>query len=170
MRFTFKKGKHGSRPRYWLRWFPYLIKPFRITRRVMFTQESKYTLEGTHQENRNKMVGISFYIDRHRCSTRFCWRHNPTENNFIISAYCYINGTLHMQDMISVPAMHWYECRLLLSTNEYRFYIFNERGDEIAKTAMSKGHNRKSGWLLGPFFGGAMPAPKKVSIELKKAK
>jgi hypothetical protein len=169
MTFTFRPGKHGSRPYFWIHWFPFLFRPFRICRKVMFTAESKYQLPGTHQENRNKMVGISYWIDRHKCSARFCWRNSPTPDKFIISSYCYINGELHMEDLCQVPALHWYKCTLLITSNAYHFYVHNERNEQVAFGYMSKGHNRRSGWLLGPYFGGAMPAPKKISIELKKS-
>jgi hypothetical protein len=170
MTFTFKPGKNGCRPRYWLRWFPWLFKPYSICRRVMFTAESKYSLPGTHQENRNKLFGISYGIDRHKRSARFCWRYSPASDKFILSAYCYINGELHMKDMCIVAALHWYKCTLLISENMYRFYVHNERNDQVGFEYMSKGHKRKSAWLLGPFFGGAMPAPVKISLELKKGK
>ncbi|MGQ0739567.1 MAG: hypothetical protein ACT4OJ_10940, partial [Bacteroidota bacterium] len=98
MNFTFKKGKHRARPLYWLRWWPLLIGPRDIRRRVMFLFGSRYDLEGQDQDDHNKLYGVAFG-GVHRHSARFGWRYNNDTGKFILSAYCYIRGQRTMEDL-----------------------------------------------------------------------
>lgn len=167
MTFTFHKGYHRARPLYWLHWWPLLISPDSISRRVMFLLSAKYDLHGEDQEDQNKLFGLS-YGKIHRNSARFGWRYDLNKKKFILSAYCYLNGTRIMQDLCEAVASHWYDCHIITSGHSYIFRVMNENGDILCTEHISKGHYKKTGWILGPFFGGNQAAPNNMIIQIKK--
>lgn len=167
MNVRFKKGRHRARPLYWLRWWPILFNPAVISRRVIFTHSSKYELPGGDQEDHNKLFGVGF-LRPHNRSARFCWRWDQARQVFILSAYLYINGARYFEDLCDCVANHYYDCHLRITETEYQFTVRKESGDYLARMAFSKGHGRKLGLLLGPYFGGNRPAPKDLTIQLKK--
>jgi hypothetical protein len=171
MTFHVNKGRHRFLPLYWLRWWPLIWNASWIKRRVMFTFESKYVFEGeaaADQPDHNKLFGAVFGWRIHRCSARFGWRYDPPSNNFILSAYCYLNGARVMEDLCSCVVNHWYECHLFITSNTYIFRVVNENGELITTQHISKGHNNKLSLLLGPFFGGNETPGKSLSLQLKK--
>lgn len=167
MTFTIHKGKHRAKPLYWLRWFALLINPKRIARRVTFLFDSTYSLEGEDQQDTNKLFGAAFG-KVHRNSVRFGWRYNPDSRKFILSAYCYINGERIIEELCDCVANHYYDCEIWITELDYLFKVTNEKGQILSMTAISKGHRRKIGWLLGVYFGGNNPAPKRIELQLKK--
>lgn len=167
MTFTFKPGKHRARPLYWLRWWPLLINPKKIRRKVIFWFDGSYTLPDGDQEDHNKLFGLSFGRI-HRNSARFGWRYDPARQRFILSAYCYVNGERIMEDLCDCVANHGYTCSLYLDGPEYLFTVWNDRDTMVGATSIMKGHTRRWARLLGPFFGGNRPAPKKITIQLSK--
>lgn len=167
MTFIFKKGKHRARPLYWLRWWPLLVNPRKISFRVTFTYASKYELPGIDQQDHNKLFGLG-YINPRRNSARFGWRYNSANQKFILSAFMHINGEMHFEDLCECVANHYYDCSLLVSDDEYFFIVIKESGEVIARMAYSKGHRRKLALLLGPYFGGNNAAPDNLIIQLKK--
>ena len=167
MTFTFHKGKHRAQPLYWLRWFPLLIAPDQISRRVKFSISSKYDLQGDDQADHNKLFGLT-YGKVHRNSARFGWRYDLRKNKFILSAYCYLNGERVMEDLCEAVGNHWYDCHIITIGNAYIFRVMNENGDILCTEHINKGHNKDIAWLLGPYFGGNQPAPVEMNIQLKK--
>lgn len=169
MNFTIHKGKHRASPLYWLCWWPLLVNPEQVSRKLCFTFSSKYDLGNDDQQDHNKLFGIA-YGNIHRNSARFGWRYDNKKNVFILSAYCYINGERVMTDLCTVVANHWYDCHIICVGSIYTFKVINQSGDLLCTELISKGHNKKLGWLLGPYFGGNRTAPHDIIIELKKMK
>ena len=169
MTFTFHKGKHRARPLYWLCWWPLLINPVAVARRVTFSFSARYDLDNGDQEDHNKLFGISYHLSPHRNSARFGWRYDPLVRKFILSAYCYLNGERQMEDICEVVANRQYDCVLVIINGNYIFQVKQVDNGNVFKTiTISKGHNKKNGWLLGPYFGGNQPAPHEMNIELRK--
>lgn len=169
MTFTFHKGKHRAWPLYWLCWWPLLIKPDCISRRVSFSFSAKYNLQGEDQDDHNKLFGITHSMNPHHNSARVGWRYDNDINRFILSAYCYINGERQMEDICEVVAGRQYDCDIILCGSEYTFQVRQVDNGKVFRTAnIKKGHNRKNGWLLGPYFGGNQTAPNKMTLEMKK--
>jgi len=169
MTFTFHKGKHRARPLYWLHWWPLLFNPVEVARRVCFSFSTKYDLGSDDQQDHNKLFGISFTRDPHRNSARFGWRYDPVKNKFILSAYCYLNGERHMVDLCDLVVNRQYDCTLVITNSDYQFNVRQvDNGATLNNTAISKGHNKKNGYLLGPYFGGNHVAPNNMTIEMKR--
>jgi hypothetical protein len=169
MTFTFHKGTHRAWPLYWLHWWLLLINPVTIGRRVTFSFSAKYNLHDDDQADHNKLFGISYSLSPHRNSARFGWRFDPGKSKFILSAYCYLNGERIMEDLCEVVAGRKYDCVLMITSSEYLFHVKQvDNGNVFARTAISKGHRKKNGYLLGPYFGGNRVAPNKMTIQMKR--
>lgn len=166
MIFKFKKGTHRAWPWYWLRWWPLLINPKKITRTVTFLHESKYWLPGIDQQDHNKLFGIGFLHPK-KNSARFGWRYDPDEGKFVISAFVHVNGKMDFKDLCSVDVNTPTILSITITGSYYIFKSFNSRVG-TAEYMCSKGHNKKVGLLLGPYFGGNRPSPQTLRIELKK--
>lgn len=167
MTFSIHKNTHRARPLYWLCWFALLFKPKRIARRVYFDFSAKYDIGQADQADTNKLFGVAFG-NVHRNSARFGWRYDLVRNKFILSAYCYLNGERVIEDLCEAVAAHYYDCILAFTESDYLFTVKKENGDILARTAISKGHKRKCGWLLGCYFGGNEKAPHNMTLQLKK--
>ena len=168
MTFTFHKGKHRAAPLYWLHWWPLLINAVAIGRRVTFSFSARYDLDNDDQADHNKLFGIA-YGGVHRNSARFGWRYDPGVRKFILSAYCYLNGERQMEDICEVVANRQYDCVLIISRSAYTFQVKQvDNGNVFRTIGISKGHKRKNGWLLGPYFGGNRPAPNTMTIQMKR--
>jgi hypothetical protein len=174
MTFNWRKGKHWPRqfPWYWLRWFPLLISPIRIRRRVKFTFDSKYHLEYFDQADVNKLFGFGFLHPRKR-SARFGWRWEPEHIGgvFTLLSYCHLNNKEPIfQPVATCVANHWYYCEILIRAGCYNFRVWNENGQEVGYAQYEMGHSRWLGWLLGPYFGGNRTPDRDISLVLEKWK
>lgn len=167
MTFTHPKGKHRAGPIYWLRWWPLLIGRRSISRKVRFYFTAKYDHPGIYDdEDVNKLFGISF-LRPHRNSARYGWRYDPMLEKVILSAYCYINGERHIIDLCRAYFNKNYECEIIITDSHYLFRVTYDY-EIVAEQMISKGHNKKLGWLLGPYFGGNNPAPHTFTFQLSK--
>lgn len=165
MTFTFKKGNYRAWPWYWLRWWPLLFNPVKITRKVTFLHNSKYWLPGIDQQDHNKLFGVGF-LNPLRNSARFGWRYNPDTGNFIISAFTHIKGVMDFKDLCEVPANTSVTLTLVFGESGCFFRVFSPRTGYRYHSADVK--PKLFGILLGPWFGGNRPAPTKLKLELKK--
>lgn len=172
MIFKFHRGSHRATPLYWLRWFPLLINPKKIIRKVYFGFDSKYDLGSQDQVDHNKLFGVGYLVP-HTDSARFGWRYDPLINRFIVSMYCYVNRERKMEDLCEAVANHWYTLEIKISNSwavppHYNFRVLNETGVVVGESWFEKGHNKKIGMLLGPYFGGNKPAPAEIRLTIKK--
>ncbi len=171
MTFRFKRYRHRPTWPYWLRWFPWLINTTEIKRSVVFSTESKYWLHTADQQDWNKLFGISFTISPHRNSARYGWRYNPEINKFQLCAYCYLNGESIMEPLCDLQVNHVYLCHIIITNEDYLFRVYRRHDMAVmCSTAISKGHRKKNGYLLGPYFGGNNAAPDDIKIQLSKFK
>ena len=169
MTFHFKIGKHRPRPIYWLRWFILLFNRTEIKRQVVFPFSSKYELDNGDQQDWNKLFGISFTMDPHDGSARYGWAYNPEKQRFELSAYCYLNGEQVMEHLCDCIPNLAYDCHLIITREDYKFRVYRKSDMAVMCSAeFSKGHRRRNGYLLGPFFGGNQAPKKLLTIQLKK--
>ncbi len=164
MILRFKKGTHRARPLYWLRWFPILFNPKQISRKVVFTHQSKYWLPGIDQQDHNKLFGVGFMHPK-KDSARFGWRFDTDTRSFVLSAFIHSKGQMEFTDLGSVNANTPVTCRLSITSNTYIFEVL-KNGRALTSRIFPKSHNRKWAFLLGPYFGGNRPAPDDLKIEL----
>ena len=168
MTFRFKKGTHRARPLYWLRWFALLVKPKIISCIVQFDFSSKYDFGNDEQFDVNKLFGLTFGFSRKE-SARFGWRYAPEVNKFFLYAYTYVNGVRAFTKVCECVANHSYVCQLRVHDNYYTFTVFVQKtSEEIGFCSVEKRHQKKIAWLLGPFFGGTLPAPHNMTLKLSK--
>lgn len=133
--------------------------------RIMFTEKSKYKLNGVSQRDGNKLFGLTFNnsLNHHKNSARFIWRYLDNDR-FQIGIRSYTNGK---------------------ASNEYFDKIFTT--NEEIKLSMSKGFRKgivleilidgkvqrrlfgsKSNFIcikLYPFFGGENKAPSNIEYR-----
>lgn len=169
MRFIIHKNHHRAKPLYWLRWFPLLISPTIISRRVFFDFNAKYELPGGDQDDHNKLFGVAFG-GVHKYSARFGWRWSYDKNKFILSAYVYDKGVRQMFDLAECSPGIPYDCSLEITGTSYIFTVKRITGNGTNQYWFSYSHNRKMCLLLGLFFGGNQPAPHTMQVEIKKIK
>lgn len=169
MTFRFKILTHRARPLYWLCWWFWLIRPANISRRVCFNNDSKYHLGGDAQNNWNKLFGISYSLSPHKNSARYGWRYNPKGNKFELAAYIYKNGVREIEPLCDLTPNWSYDCHLMQKKDSYIFRVVNKANNaQLCVVVIEKGHKKRSGYLLGSYFGGGPAAPSPITFQLKK--
>lgn len=173
MKFRFKKGTHRARPWIWLKWFPILVDPYKLIRRVVFSNDSKYVLDQNGNPNDdgydvNKLFGLTYSFNPKRNSARFGWRFDQETNQFIIYSFCHINGTMIFNQICAAIPGRYYDLKITINGLVYRFYVYDDNGSTIGYDETSMGHSSTLAWLLGPYFGGNAKAPANLSLEIKK--
>jgi hypothetical protein len=170
MIFTIHKGRR--RPIWWwLRWpFYYNVKV--IEREFLFDFSWDYQFTGdaaSDQEDRNKLFGISYFLDPHKESARQGCRFDPKTRSMIMSVYCYVLGQRRIDDFCNVQLNRKYIGRLVIEKNYYQFLIFQKEGMvKLGSFSIPKWHNRKFGYKLGLYFGGNQVAPHDIKTQIKK--
>lgn len=171
MIFTFKKGKHRGNPIYWLFWCILLIRPKVIKRELMFSVDSKYDLGDIDQLDWNKIFGISYKFSPLESSARFVERYNINKGVFEVAAYIHrgIGVEPEVVWLANLVANWKYNLLLQIEPTEYVFCVIKKETNSIlSRTAIPKKHNKKSGFLLGPYFGGNETSPVRRKYSLKK--
>lgn len=172
MTFTFIKGRHWPTFPYWLCWFVLLLRPNKISREIMFAYDSKYDLGGEDQLDWNKLFGIGYTINPMGLSARFVERYNISTGKYEIGYFIHRGiGVYPDYDKIADLVANWkYVLDLWLNDpTDYIFCIRKKGTSEIVcQVAISKQHDKKSGWLLGPYFGGDKECPNKRIYNLSK--
>lgn len=160
--YTIKKGSHRAKP---LRFGLYLSKK-RIAFKVMFDSSCKYFIDGEDMQDINKLFGIGYFPNHHKDSARFGWRYNENLNKIELFAYCYVNGKRISEFITTVPFNQFYVLQINITSTFYSF-IVKKDGFEVT-TQVQHNNSKKFGYPLGIFFGGNQPAPKTITIEMKK--
>lgn len=136
---------------------------------VWFNQDCKYWIAGPDADDVNKLFGIGYFPSHHHNSARFGWRFNKETSHFIISAYCYVNGTRVIRDMCEVPVNKWIRFLILVQPDHYEFTVYDGHdGPVICRVVINKWNHAWLAFPLGPFFGGNRAAPDKMTIEMKR--
>jgi hypothetical protein len=139
-KYTIKKGKHYSLN------FPKLFwnkEKMKIT--FKFDSSAIYNIPGDDMKDWNKLFGFSRGL-HHKNSVRLAWRWNNEISKIEITEYYYTNGVRKYND---TP---------LLSINP------NETHN--LEIEIENKNSCKLGYALFPFFGGNVPAPHDVTIQV----
>lgn len=157
--FVIRTGEHYSTPR--------LTETFtkeKLTFRATFDESAVYDLaDDSMQENKNKLMGFSDCSSpHHENSARFAWQWN--NDQLEIFAYCYVDS-VRIEEFVGTVALNEENHYEIARTDaEYVFYLNGEKKAAVARaTACDGGLN----YMLYPYFGGSVPAPHEVRIEIE---
>jgi hypothetical protein len=115
------------------------------------------------QDSKNKLLGFSDCNSmHHENSARFAWQWY--NNQLEIHAYCYVNGN-RIEKFVGVAELNevnHYEIQL--KDDQYIFQFNDEEPISIERgTVCDAGVY----YMLWPYFGGELPAPHTVTIDLR---
>lgn len=156
--FLIRNGEHYSTPR-----LAGMLQSDRLVFRAKFDESAMYKFgDAGFQSSKNKLLGFSdCNLLHHQNSARFAWQwfHDRLE----IYAYCYVNGA-RVEEFIGTANLNeenLYE--IALTGNEYIFYFDGQR---ITSIKRGKVCDKGMYYMLYPYFGGTIPAPHNVRIDL----
>jgi hypothetical protein len=180
--FKVKKGKKF----FWgPRWNFFGIKKKEFNTKVFFHHNCSYRLHENNDQI-NKLCGQSFRIipwydkiegklkpGHHKESVRFGWR-CVDEDVIEILAYVYVNGVRHFKSLITIEVSSWVHLNFKDLGDSYKLTAITDDG-QVGMTIFKK-QDSKKGFLglfiyrLYPYFGGKIPAPHRMDIELEYVK
>jgi hypothetical protein len=158
--FTVKKGEHYSTPR-----LAEVLQSNRLVFNAKFDRSAVYDFgDAALQTNKNKLLGFSdCNSGHHENSARFAWQW--IDGRLEIYAYCYVNAVRVEQFVgyVNLDEDNRYEIELTDST--YIFYLNGEQRAHVTRTQ----ERCTTGvyYLLYPYFGGSIPAPHDVWIDIQ---
>lgn len=157
--FIIRSGEHYATPRLYE-----AFKENKLAFRATFDGSARYQLgDPSLQSNINKLMGFSdCNSNHHKNSARFGWKWN--NERVEIFAYCYVDGLRIHESIgtINVDEENLYE--IASTEKEYVFFLNGER-----KIALEKSNVCEDGlrYMLYPYFGGSIPAPHDVHVEIE---
>lgn len=160
--FLIRTGEHYSTPR-----LMETLKSGKLAFRATFDESARYQLaDATLQESKNKLMGFSDCNSlHHENSARFAWQW--FNDRLEIYAYCYVDSTRVEQFVAPVNLNEENLYEIAATSDEYIFYLNGEKKAAIRRTVRcDDGLN----YILYPYFGGTMPAPHDVRIEIQMVK
>lgn len=156
-----------------------------FTVKAYFWDDCLYKLTENYDQI-NKLTGQSFNIfpfydkaskswkaGHHKNSVRFGWR-CIDGNEIEILSYVYIDGVRKHKKMISIKTGEWVHLNFKETDNYYTFKVVAEDGESAVSKFKKK--ETEKGFLglfisrLYPYFGGQIPAPHNMRIDLKYLK
>jgi hypothetical protein len=157
--FIIRKGEHYATHR-----VVESLQTEALVFRARFDESAKYNFkEEGFQDSKNKLLGFSDCNSlHHENSARFAWQW--FNDQLEIYAYCYVNGARVEQYVGTVNMGDFNRYEIRLSYDKYLFRLNDEQSVEI-----SRGNNCNIGlyYMLWPYFGGSLPAPHDVRIDIK---
>lgn len=165
MILTIKKGKH--RRRQWWKQLAFWIDKREIAREVMFHGSCVYDHFTDDQADHNKLFGIGYLLDK-RESARIGWRWDTEKYKFVLSLYCHVGGRIELTDLCDVIPFQRAKCFLRVRTGFYEAEVLTEDGSvQMGRDTITHTHQKRLAVQLGLFFGGTLPAPHDMKIEIK---
>jgi hypothetical protein len=157
--FTTPAGAHYAHPK--------LVETLQNTElrfEARFDDTAIYDLgDPALQTNKNKLLGFSECNSlHHNNSARFAWQW--LNDRLEIWAYCYVNSQRVETFVGTVPLDTYSRYSLRITAHQYIFQLNNQdpvyvdRGD-VCDTGIY--------YMLWPYFGGEIPAPHDVRIDIK---
>ncbi len=135
---------------------------------IRFDFSCKYDLVSDDQHDINKLFGIGYLWRQHKQdSARYGWHYDKLREKFILSAYCYVQGSRQVVYICEVVATKRYLLELKVLNGEYEFSVFHDDGYLISRQSVPFYHKKNWSYALGPFFGGNRPAPHNMNFEMK---
>lgn len=161
-RFLIRTGEHYASPR--------LVEQFsagKLAFKAKFDESAMYDLgDPSLQSNHNKLMGFSDCNSQHHVnSARFAWRWY--NNELQIWAYCYVDSARIEEFVATVSLNKEYLYEIAVTPTSYVFYLDEERKVEVPKAQIC---GEGLSYMLYPYFGGTVPAPRDVRIEIQLLK
>jgi hypothetical protein len=157
--FVIRKGNHHSTPR-----VSESLQSDKLSFEARFDESAIYDLGDTAiQSNKNKLLGFSDCNSlHHQNSARFAWQW--FNDKLEIYAYCYVNGDRREKFVGVVETNEYNRYEIQLKDDEYIFRLNN-----LEPVRIERGNVCDYGlyYKLWPYFGGSLPAPHDVEIEIK---
>jgi hypothetical protein len=159
MRFKIEQGDHYATPQ--------LVESMQRTMLVVdakFNESARYDLKDPAlQTNKNKLIGFAdCNATHHDNSARFAWQwHN---NALEIYAYCYVAGERQEEFIGTVELGEYNRYSIKLEEDAYAFQL---NDGEVVRMKRGKGCTTGVYYKLWPYFGGSVPAPHMISIDIK---
>jgi len=158
--YNIYKGKHYSSGFHIM---PLFFKK-KLNFRAYFWENCIYQLTENYDQV-NKLYGLSQGM-HHNNSARFGWRCTDGKKIEIL-AYCYVNGERIIKPLLKIKPGEWAHCYLDVNEDNYKFKIIAQNGDAMVST-IAKTTDFLLGYKLFPYFGGKIPAPHDMRIDIKK--
>jgi hypothetical protein len=157
--FVTEKGEHYSTPR-----LAEMLQSQRLIFTARFDGTAIYDLgDLALQSNKNKLLGFSDCNSMHHDnSARFAWQW--FNERLEIYAYCYVDGNRVEEYIGTVGINEVNRYEIEITADYYVFYINGENIVQIRRSdkVCSKGVY----YMLYPYFGGSVPAPHDIQIDL----
>jgi hypothetical protein len=139
-----------------------LVKSDVLSFTAKFDESAVYTFEEQgFQDSKNKLLGFSdCNSQHHENSARFAWQWY--NDQLEIYAYCYVNGERIEKyvGVVQIGEVNKYEIRVTEDN-----YYFTLNSAEVTVPRMIDCQDGAS-YMLWPYFGGSIPAPHDVKIEI----
>lgn len=142
------------------------------TRKVYFSPSCAYKRLPTNYDQVNKLYGFS-EGHHQKNSARIGWRCTDGVNIELV-AYAYVDGVNIRKPMIKVPTETWVLCNIQNQANKYVFKAISLKNQSVTITIEKGKKTLLSRFLklfmyrLFPYFGGKIPAPNDMSLQLIK--
>ena len=157
--FVTPKGSHYSLPR-----VSQVLQNQRLSFDARFNSTAKYNLgDPALQSSKNKLMGFCDCNSLpHENSARFTWQW--FNDRLEIYAYCYVNGDRNEEFIGVVDIDEYNHYELELTSDSYIFRLNN-----LPAVIMKRGSTCNTGayFKLWPYFGGQIPAPHDVAIDIR---
>jgi hypothetical protein len=157
--FVIPSGEHYSTPRMFES-----LQSNKLHFKARFNETAIYDLGNIADQNsKNKLLGFSdCNAHHHENSARFAWQW--FNNELQIYAYCYLNG---IREERFLGTVHPDEFNDYSITLEDDFYVFRLNQLDPVKIDRTSTCDKGLYYILWPYFGGSMPAPHDISVDIK---
>lgn len=157
--FVMPQGEHYASPR-----LVQSLQSNTLNFKATFNESAIYYFENNaFQDSKNKLLGFSDCNSlHHENSARFAWQWYS--ERLEIYAYCYVNGT-RVEKFIGTVDLNT-ENRYQLKVTDDN-YVFQLNSQEPIHIARGNSCDKGLYYMLWPYFGGTIPAPHDVSINIE---
>lgn len=157
--FKIKEGDHYCDTRH-----PESLQSNRLSFKAKFDESARYLFKETgFQDSKNKLMGFSDCNSyHHENSARFAWQWY--NDRIEIFAYCYVEGVRVEKFLGATSFNETASYALEITTDHYVFYFKGVR-EEIERKAPCE---RGVYMILWPYFGGQLPAPHDITIQISR--
>lgn len=157
--FVIKKNNHYATPR-----LTETLQSNKLSFEARFDDSAIYDLEDLAlQSSKNKLLGFSDCNSaHHENSARFAWQWY--NNRLEIYAYCYVNGE-RKEAFVGLAELNTFnQFEIELTKNNYVFRL-----NESNPVYMERQSKCETGvyYKLWPYFGGSVPAPHDIRVEIR---
>lgn len=157
--FLIKKGEHYATTR--------VVESLQsnvLSFQARFDESAIYHFdEQGFQDSKNKLLGFSDCNSlHHENSARFSWQWY--NDQLEVWAYCYVNSERVEQfvGVVEINELNNYEISLTADA-----YVFRLNGEEPVRITRGNVCDKGVYYMLWPYFGGTLPAPHDVRIDIK---